>query len=64
MLTFHETMDPRSREIRRDGRLLGYLLWHPERAPGVSFQDGLANYLTIAEMRQIVDEYLSLHRNP
>ena len=58
MLRFIHTMDQHSREIVRDGKVIGYLQWHPERPPGLYIHnaEGFTSF-SITDMKAIIAEY-------
>jgi hypothetical protein len=58
MLTFASTSDPYSLDVRRDGRFVGDLLWHPANPPQFRPMCAMADcYLTLDEMKQLLTEY-------
>lgn len=54
MLTFHASADPHSLEVKRDGRFIGFLQWHPGRPPHFIQWTGDGCSFTIDEMERII----------
>lgn len=59
MITTNDTMDDHSLEIRRDGKVIGHVLWHSNREPKIELStDGdVFVYLKIREVEQILENY-------
>lgn len=54
MLEFGLTMDSHSLEIKRDGKFLGFIHWHPEKEPRIVLHPALSS-LTLTEMQACID---------
>lgn len=59
MITTNDTMDDHSLEIRRDGKVIGHVLWHSNREPKIELStDGdVFVCLKIREVEQILEDY-------
>lgn len=59
MLTFHHTMDPRSLDVKREGKYIGHILWHRGESVAKVQLTGCGNSfetaLLVSEMEQIVE---------
>jgi len=56
MINLNLTMDQHSREITRDGKPIGYVMWHPQREPRIELS-GSMEYLTISETLEVLRQY-------
>ena len=60
MITVHQTADQYSLEIRRVGKEIGHIQWHPEREPRIVLDednDDAFPYLTLDEIAATIHEY-------
>ena len=55
MLTFHETMDPHSLDVKRDGKLVAMLQWHDDK-PCVCVTESWQR-LSLMELSEIVQHF-------
>lgn len=53
MLSFHMSQDPHSEDIRRDGKLIGFLQWHRNNRKIVIWEQGCD--LTLDELQQCTE---------
>lgn len=59
MITTHEVMDDYSLQIRRNGKIIGYVLWHSNREPKIELitNGDIFVCLRISEIEQILESY-------
>lgn len=54
MITFRDSMDPHSLDVRRDDILVAMIQWHREREPRIVVWQPLLSSFTLSEMKQMV----------
>lgn len=60
-VSFYPTMDSKSREVRRDDKVIGHILWHEDRPRWVGTSSAFAE-LSLSELKSIVAELDRLRR--
>lgn len=60
MITTHRTMDSHALEIRREGKWIGDILWHPEREPRIILREA-SEHLTLSEIESAISAYKAAH---
>lgn len=64
MLSFENTKDPESNDVKRDDVSIGFLMWHPQRGPArLQFHDKNA-YLTAEEMQLCLKRLEEIKKRP
>jgi hypothetical protein len=58
MITFHDSMDAHSLDIKRNGVFIGFLQWHPERDPRIVLMNGNPiQDITLQETKECLEKF-------